>query len=46
MIKLYFFQILSLVMGKVIKKERGLELVNSHSSGYEKVQKNAFIGYI
>ena len=33
-------------MGKVIKNKRGLELVNSHSSGYKTSSKNFFISYI
>ena len=31
----FFFRIQSLLMDKVIKNKRGLELVTSHSSGYE-----------
>ena len=33
-------------MHKVIKNSWGLELVTSHSSGFEQVQKNSFISYI
>ena len=31
----FFFQIQSLLMGKFIKNKTDLELVTSHSSGYE-----------
>ena len=34
------------LMYKVIKNKRGLELVTRRSSVYEKVQKNSFIGYL
>ena len=41
LIKLYFFfQTQSLLMDKVIKSKRGLELVIGHSSGYETSSKN------
>ena len=32
---IYFFQTQSLLMDKVIKNKRGLELVTSRSSGYK-----------
>ena len=45
--KLYFFFTTQyLLMGKVIKNKRGLELVTSPSSGYKKSSKNFFISYI
>ena len=39
---LYFFRTQSLFIGKVIKNNRGLELVTSPSSSYEQVQKYSF----
>ena len=41
----FFFQTQSLLMDKVIKNKRGLELVTSHSSGY-KTSSKKFLYYI
>ena len=41
----FFFPTQSLLMDRIIKDKRGLELVISRSSGYEVVQKNSFIMY-
>ena len=44
--KLYFFfPTQSLLMDEIIKNKRGLELVNSPSSGYKTSSKNFFISY-
>ena len=42
----FFFRTQSLLMGKVIKNKRGLELVTSRSSGYEISPENSSIRYI
>ena len=42
----FFFQTQSLLMDRVIKNKRGLELVTSHSSGYETSSQNSFICYM
>ena len=42
----FFFQTQSLLMDKVIKNKRDLELVTSHSSGYKLSSKYAFIRYM
>ena len=43
-LKVYFFFQIQFFMDKVLKNERSLELITSHSSGH--VQKNSFIHYI
>ena len=45
--QLYFFlHTQSLLIGRIIKNKRGLELVTSHFSGYETSSKYSFIHYI